>query len=152
MLPTTKRIADFHRQVIAHAGRTRKRVSVLKDTRLRVSKKSTLSWSRMPFARKSKISGLHSILANTTPVPPETRIISGFSLIRSFSDAHVAGKTKCAFAAGKSNFRFIDRLKRVSVLKDTRFYYLPATTAFSGGSQKRFAEQISCAANRLISR
>ena len=24
MLPTTKRIADFHRQVIAHAGRTRK--------------------------------------------------------------------------------------------------------------------------------
>ena len=29
---------------------------------LRVSKKSTLSWSRMPFARKSKIFGLHSLL------------------------------------------------------------------------------------------
>ena len=97
---------------------------------LRVSKKSTLSWTRIPFARKSKIFGLHSLLlrypkkiyalsayffrprrhnklfysatggnrllssANTTPVPLKTRLLSGFSLTRSFFDAPVAGKTK----------------------------------------------------------
>ena len=91
---------------------------------------STLSPVGMPFARKSKIFGLHSLLlrypkkiyalsayffrprrhnklfysatggnrllssANTTPVPLKTRLLSGFSLTRSFFDAPVAGKTK----------------------------------------------------------
>ena len=40
--------------------------------RLRVSTKSPLSWTGMPLARKSKIFGLHSIPANTTPVPLKT--------------------------------------------------------------------------------
>ena len=68
---------------------------------LRVSKKSTLSPVGMPFARKSKIFGLHSIPANTTPVPLKTRLLSGFSLTRSFFDAPVAEKTKCGFPPQK---------------------------------------------------
>ena len=67
----------------------------------------------MPLARKSKIFGLHSILANTTPVPLKTRLLSGFSLTRCFSDAPVAGKTECGFSPHKKlNYRFIDRLAR----------------------------------------
>ena len=86
----------------------------LKFVRLSVSKKSTRSWSGMPFARKSKIFGLHSILANTTPVSLKTRLLSGFSLTRCFSDAPVAGKTECGFSPHKKlNYRFIDRLKAV---------------------------------------
>jgi hypothetical protein len=50
----------------------------------------------MPLARKSKIFGLHSIPANTTPVPLKNRLFSGFSLIMCFSAAHVSGKTKDA--------------------------------------------------------
>ena len=63
---------------------------------LSVSKKSTRSWTGMPLARKSKIFGLHSIPANTTPVPLKNRLFSGFSLIMCFSAAHVSGKTKDA--------------------------------------------------------
>ena len=77
---------------------------------LRVSKKSTLSPVRMPFARKSKIFGLHSIPANTTYAPLKTRLSSGFSLTRSFSDAPVAGKTKCGFPPQKLILRLIDSL------------------------------------------
>ncbi len=73
-------------------------------TPLSVSKKSTRSWSGMPFARKSKIFGLHSIPANTTPVPLKNRQISGFSLTKCFSAARVSGKTKCGVnAATKLN-------------------------------------------------
>ena len=61
-----------------------------------VSKKSTRSWTGIPLARKSKIFGLHSIPANTTPVPLKNRLFSGFSLIMCFSAAHVSGKTKDA--------------------------------------------------------
>ena len=72
---------------------------------MRVSKKSTLSWTGMPFARKSKIFGLHSIPANTTPVFFKTRFLSGFSLTRSFSDAPVAGKTKFGSPPQKIKFQ-----------------------------------------------
>ena len=61
---------------------------------LRVSKKSTRSPVGMPFARKSKIFGLHSIPANTTSVFLKSRLLSGFSLTRCFFDAPVAEKTK----------------------------------------------------------
>ena len=61
-----------------------------------VSKKSTRSWSGMPLARKSKIFGLHSIPANTTPVPLKNSFLSYFSLTRCFSAAHVSGKTENA--------------------------------------------------------
>ena len=61
-----------------------------------VPKKSTRSWTGIPLARKSKIFGLHSIPANTTPVPLKNRLFSGFSLIMCFSAAHVSGKTKDA--------------------------------------------------------
>ena len=50
----------------------------------------------MPLARKSRIFGLHSIPANTTPVPLKNHLFSGFSLTRCFSAAHVTGKTKNA--------------------------------------------------------
>jgi len=61
-----------------------------------VSKKSTRSWTGMPLARKSKIFGLHSIPANTTPVPLKNSFSSYFSLTRCFSAAPVSGKTKNA--------------------------------------------------------
>jgi len=50
----------------------------------------------MPLARKSRIFGLRSIPANTTPVPLKNRLFSDFSLTRCFSAAHVTGKTKIA--------------------------------------------------------
>ena len=54
----------------------------------------------MPFARKSKIFGLHSIPANTTPVLWKTRLLDGFSLIMCFSAAHVSGKIKTTRQTG----------------------------------------------------
>ena len=80
--------------------------------RLRVSKKSTLSWTGMPFARKSEIFGLYSIPANTTPASLKNRLFSAFSLTRCFFAAHVAEKTKCGVnTATLPNLQFIDRLK-----------------------------------------
>ena len=62
--------------------------------RLGVSIKRQRPWTGMPFAQKSKIFGLHSIPANTTPALLKIRLYSGFSLTRSFFDAPVAEKTK----------------------------------------------------------
>ena len=65
----------------------------------------------MPLARKSRIFGLHSIPANTTPVPLKNHLFSGFSLTRCFSAAHVAGKTKNAALPPQIQILgFIDRL------------------------------------------
>lgn len=61
----------------------------------RVEKVDTLL-AGTKVARKSKISGLHSIPSNTTPVFLKNRLIGGFSLIMSFFAAHVSGKTKNA--------------------------------------------------------
>ena len=74
----------------------------IKTSHLSVSKKSTRSWTGMPFARKSKIFGLHSIPANTTPVPLKNRFISVFSLIMCFFAAPVSEKTKCGLKAAKN--------------------------------------------------
>ena len=56
-------------------------------------------------AARSKILifGLHSIPANTTPVPLKNRCLGGFSLIRCFFAAHVGGKTKCGVCAAKNS-------------------------------------------------
>ena len=93
------------------------KVTVLRKSNIRlfkpdmsVLKKSTRSWTGMPLARKSKIFGLHSSPANTTYAPLKTRLSSGFSLTRSFSDAPVAGKTKCGFPPQKLILRLIDSL------------------------------------------
>ena len=65
----------------------------------------------MPLARKSRIFGLHSIPANTTPVPLKNHLFSGFSLTRCFSAAHVTGKTKNAALPPQIQILgFIDRL------------------------------------------
>lgn len=67
-----------------------------------VPKKPTRSWTGMPLARKSKIFGLHSIPANTTPVSLKKPLKSVFSLIRCFSAAPVSGKTNCGANAAKN--------------------------------------------------
>ena len=51
---------------------------------LSVSKKSTRFWTGMPLARKSKIFGLRSIPANTTPVPLKNRYILRFFAYKVF--------------------------------------------------------------------
>ena len=93
------------------------------EDRLSVPKKSTRSWTGMPFARKSKIFGLHSIPANTTPVSLKNRLFSGFSLTRCFSAAPVSGKTKkAALPPQKQNLGFIDRLKCCTRFSGTAFF------------------------------
>ena len=52
--------------------------------KLSVSKKSTRSWTGMPLARKSKIFGLRSIPANTTPVSLKNRYILRFFAYKVF--------------------------------------------------------------------
>ena len=49
-----------------------------------VSKKSTRFWTGMPLARKSKIFGLRSIPANTTPVSLKNRYILRFFAYKVF--------------------------------------------------------------------
>ena len=51
---------------------------------LSVSKKSTRFWTGMPLARKSKIFGLRSIPANTTPVSLKNRYILRFFAYKVF--------------------------------------------------------------------
>ena len=61
----------------------------------RVEKVDTLL-DGMPLARKSKIFGLRSIPANTTPVSLKNRYILRFFAYKCFSAAHVSGKTENA--------------------------------------------------------
>ncbi len=58
----------------------------------------------MPLARKSLIFGLHSIPANTTPVPLKNRLLSGFSLTMCFPPHMSAEKRKCGVNAAKIKF------------------------------------------------
>jgi len=67
----------------------------------------------MPLARKSKIFGLHSIPANTTPAPLKNSFLSYFSLTRCFSAARVSGKTQMRRKRRKNRvlLGFIGKLK-----------------------------------------
>ena len=78
-----------------------------------MSKKSPRSWTGIPLARKSRIFGLHSIPANTTPVLLKNSFLSYFSLKRCFSAAPVSGKTKCGGTAAKIEFRIYRETKNL---------------------------------------
>ena len=78
----------------------------------------------MPFARKSRIFGLHSIPANTTPVSLKNRLLSGFSLTRCFSAALVSGKTENAALPPQIQILgFIDRLKHLQRIISADVYF-----------------------------
>jgi len=62
----------------------------------------------MPLARKSRIFGLRSIPANTTPVPLKNRLFSDFSLTRCFSAAQAWEKRKMRRYRRKKIFRTTD--------------------------------------------
>ncbi|MBQ7726838.1 MAG: hypothetical protein IJT66_06815 [Clostridia bacterium] len=78
----------------------------------------------MPFAENHAdfLTALYS--RQYHPRALENRYYKRFSLIRSFSDAHVAGKTKWRQLAAKiKEFRFIDRLKvRSTVFQSTGLF------------------------------
>jgi len=66
--------------------------------------KSTRFWAGMPLARKSRIFGLRSIPANTTPVSLKNRLFSCFSLTRCFSVAQAWEKQKMRRYRRKNKF------------------------------------------------
>ena len=79
---------------------------------MRVSKKSTLSWTEVPLAENRNRFSDCTPLPPVPPTPLENRIKWRFSPTRCFSAAHVTGKTKCvAHATQIIKYRFIDRLK-----------------------------------------
>ncbi len=58
----------------------------------------------MPLARKSKIFGLHSIPANTTPVPLKNSLKAIFRLQGVFPPHVSAEKRECGVNAAKKDF------------------------------------------------
>ena len=73
--------------MIYDALKTNVRIGIKKHLHCRclsVSKNSTRFWTGMPLARKSKIFGLRSIPANTTPVSLKNRYILRFFAYKVF--------------------------------------------------------------------
>ena len=73
--------------------------------RLSVSKKSTRFWTGMPLARKSKIFGLRSVPANTTPVSLKNRYILRFFAYKVFFRRACQRKNrKCSISDERVDF------------------------------------------------
>ena len=92
---------------------------------LSVSKKSTRFWTGMPLARKSKIFGLRSIPANTTPVSLKNRYILRFFAYKVFFRRACQRKNgKCSITDERVDFEVYRQTETAEIAVFLFGYYL----------------------------